>query len=49
MATQPIWIEILGIRFNVYLGLVKTDNGFKIHIFNIIDVKNMKCKRQKYP
>ena len=32
----------------VYIFLrVKTDNGCKVHIFNIIDVKNIKYERQK--
>ena len=35
-------------RNNYDLGLIKADNGFKIHIFNIIDVKDIKYERQKY-
>ena len=33
---------------NYGLGVVKTDNGFKFHVFCIIDVKDIKYEKQKY-
>ena len=35
-------------RNNYDLGLIKANNGFKIHIFSIIVVKDIKYERQKY-
>ena len=33
---------------NYDLGLVKGDNGFKVRIFNIIDIKDMKYQKRKH-
>ena len=33
---------------NYDLGLIKANNGFKIYIFSIIDVKDIKYERQNY-
>lgn len=41
-------LEIHKFKWNNYdLGLVKADNGSNIYIFNIIDAKDMKYKKQK--
>ena len=33
----------------IMIRLVKVDNGFKIHIFTIINIKDMKYERRKQP
>ena len=40
--------DIISLKDNYYLGLVKADNKYKVHIFSIIDAKDMKYERQKY-